>query len=329
MNKSLNVPAELDAALLNCKVYIVLLNYNGSADTIECLESLQNLNYSNYQVLIIDNSQVDSPFITLLNWAILKNIKFDQTTESELDLEIFQQQFVFVKAQQNNGFAAGNNIALKAILKVSGFDDYVWLLNNDTVVDKEALKNQISYVLKPENKRIGILGSKLIYYFNQDKIQAIGGKFNENFYITTHIGEGQSIKKNKEEFQEIDYVVGASMLVSRQFLKEVGTLNEDFFLYYEELDWANRAKKQNWTLDWCEDSIVFHKEGASIGSSYKSTQKSFFSEINIFKSRKIFVKKYYKPGLRFYVASLLLILNRVRKGKLKLGLALLKITFEK
>lgn len=329
MNKSIGLPVNLDATLLNCKVYIVLLNYNNAPDTIECLESLQKLNYPNYQVLVIDNSPTNSPFETILNWAILKQIKFDQSTQSEFDLSKFQNQFVFVKAQENNGFAAGNNIALNAILKVSGFDYYVWLLNNDTVVDKESLKNQILYLLKPENERIGILGSKLIYYFDQDKLQAIGGKFNEIFYISIHIGEGEFINKAKEEFPEIDYVVGASMLVSYQFLKEVGVLSEDFFLYYEELDWAYRAKKHNRTLDWCQDSIIFHKEGASIGSSYKSKQKSFFSEINIFQSRKIFVKKYYKLGLRFYIASLILILNRVRKGKVKLGLELLKITFGK
>lgn len=328
MINSTNIPTSLDTIRLDCKVYIVLLNYNGAADTIECLESLQKLNYSNFQVLIIDNSPTNLPFETLLNWAALEKVEFDQTTASELDLNIFQNQFVFIKVKQNNGFAAGNNIALNAILKVSG-DHYVWLLNNDTVVDKESLKNQISYLLQPENNRIGILGSKLIYYFNQDKIQAIGGKFNKTFYISTHIGEGEPVNKSKEKFPEIDYVVGASMLVSHHFLRDVGTLSEDFFLYYEELDWANRAKKNNWNLDWCGDSIIFHKEGASIGSSYDSKQKSFFSEIQIFKSRKIFVKKYYSLNLRFYISSLLLVLNRVRKGKFKLGLELLNITFGK
>lgn len=329
MNKSTNLPFSLNTTFLGCKVYIVLLNYNGSTDTIECLESLQKLNYSNYQVLIVDNSPLDLPFQALLDWAVQKKVKFDQTTQSALDLNVFENQFVFVKAKQNNGFAAGNNIALEAILKASEFNYYVWILNNDTVVDKESLKNQILYLRKPGNEKIGILGSKLIYYFDQSKIQAIGGKFNETFYISTHIGEGESINKPKEEFQNIDYVVGASMLVSDIFLKEVGILNEDFFLFYEELDWVNRAKKHNWIIDWCEDSVIFHKEGSSIGSSYKSKSKSFFSEVNVFQSRKIFVKKYYKLTSRFYIVSLLLILNRVRKGKLKLGIELLKITFRK
>lgn len=329
MTERKNFTADFDMILLSHKVYIVILNYNGSEDTIECLESIIKLNYFNYQVLIIDNSETELPYQKIVKWAFLKQIKCDQTNESEFDLKAHQNQFVFVKTQKNKGFAAGNNIALNAILKMQEVDSYIWLLNNDTSVEKESLEAQISYLEKPENRKIGILGSKLIYYYRQDKIQAIGGKFNKRFYISTHLGEGESVDKVKSEFREIDYVIGASMMVPYIFLKEAGILCEDYFLYYEELEWAYKAKKTGWTLDWCSDSIIFHKEGASIGSSYDPKFKSFFSETNVFKSRKIFVKKHFKLGLRFYFSSLLLILNRVRKGKFRLGLELLKITFEK
>lgn len=323
-----NFTDDLNMILLSRKVYIVILNYNGSEDTIECLESILKLNYLNYQVLIVDNSETELPFQKLLDWASVKQIEFNQTTEASFDLSIDQNQFVFIKSEKNLGFAAGNNIAMKEILKTQESDSYIWLLNNDTVVDKESLKAQVFYLGEHQKSKIGILGSKLIYYYKQDKIQAVGGKFNKKFYISTHVGEGESVHKQKSQFMEIDYVIGASMFIPYQFLKEVGILCDDFFLYYEELDWAYRAKKRSWVLDWCSDSVIFHKEGTSIGSSYDSKQKSFFSEINVFKSRKIFIKKYFKIGLRFYISSLLLILNRVRKGKFKLGLELLKITFE-
>ena len=312
---------------MNQKVYIILLNYNGSKDTIECLESILDVNYSYYQVLIIDNSEIDAPYQQLLDWAILKQINFNKTTESEFSLEKDQNQFVFVKAQKNKGFSAGNNVALNAILKTDELDSYVWLLNNDTVIDKESLYEQIKYLKANEDLNIGILGSKLLYYYQKEKLQAAGGRFNKKFFISTHVGEGESVFKSKSEFKEIDYVIGASMFVTHKFLREIGTLCEDFFLYYEELDWAFRAKEKGWILDWCPKSLIFHKEGASIGSSYDSRKKTFFSEIHIFKSRKIFVRKYFQLNSRFYFSSLLLILNRVRKGKFKLGIELLKITF--
>lgn len=319
----------MNISILDHKVYIVILNYNGSKDTIECLESILKLNYGNYQILIVDNSETSLPFQELLNWAKSESINFDTIIETKIDLDIFQSNMVFIKAEKNKGFAAGNNIALNAILRTKETNSYIWLLNNDTVVDKESLKALVSYLSEQKDKKIGILGSKLIYYHQREKLQGVGGKFNKRFFISTHVGEGESIAKSKSEFEEIDYVIGASMFVTHQFLKEIGILKEDFFLYYEELDWAYRAKEKDWILDWCPDAFVFHKEGASIGSSYDSKKKSFFSEIQVFKSRKIFIKKYYKLKLRFYVSSLLLILNRVRKGKFKLGLALLKITFNK
>lgn len=314
---------------LNSKVYIVILNYRRTPDTIECLESLLGINYSNYQVLVIDNSEIDSPFHALLDWASLKKIEFDQTDEKRLNLSENQKKIVFIKSEKNKGFASGNNIGLRAILDAQKVDSYIWLLNNDTIVDKDSLKEQILYLMLNQHSKIGILGSKLIYYFKRDNLQAIGGRFNKKFFISEHIGEGESTTKSKSEFEKIDYVIGASMFVKYKFLKDVGILNEDFFLYYEELDWAYRAQEKGWFLDWCPDSLVFHKEGASIGSSYDSKKRSFFSEVQIFKSRKIFVKKHYRLKLRFYISSLLLILNRVRKGKFKLGVELLKITFNK
>jgi GT2 family glycosyltransferase len=314
---------------------------------MECLESILKLHYENFQIIIIDNSETLTSFENLTNWALgnftvketafenlvfpleQKPVDFCTTSENEFLEKGLNHKIVFVKANQNNGFAAGNNIALKYILKFGTQDSYIWLLNNDTVVDKVALNAQVLYLSKPINKGIGILGSKLVYYHKPDKIQAIGGNFNKRFYIPSHICEGESIVSQRSNRIKIDYVIGASMLVPLKFIKDVGILCEDFFLYYEELDWTYRAKDKGWDVDWCPESIVYHKEGASIGSSYDSKKKSFFSEITIFKSRKLFVKKYLKLGFNFYFSSLALILNRVRKGKIRLGLELLKITVQK
>jgi GT2 family glycosyltransferase len=332
---------------MNNKVYIVLLSYNGSLDTIECLESLLKLNYENYQIIVVDNSETLEPFESLIQWA-LGNLKVTETVFQNLVFPLEKkpidflkmeednfltnkiiEKIVFVKANGNNGYAAGNNLALKYILKFGETDSFIWILNNDTIVDKEGLTAQASYLSKPENSTIGILGSKLVYYYKPMVIQAVGGKFNKTFYISTHVGEGQSIFKLKNQFQDIDYVNGASMFLKLAFLKKIGLLCEDFFLYYEELDWAYKSNSAGWKLDWCSDSIVYHKEGSSIGSSYDSKKKTFFSEVNLFTSRKIFVKKHFKLNFRFYFSSVLLILNRIRKGKFKLGFELLKITFDR
>lgn len=329
------------------KVYIVLLNYNGFLDTMECLESILKLDYENFQIIVVDNSETPTSFENLINWALgniqvkettfenlvfpleQKPVDFCKTTEDDFLSKELNHKIVFVKANQNKGFAAGNNIALKYILKFGNQDPYIWLLNNDTVVEKEALIAQILFLSKSRNKDIGILGSTLAYYHKPDKIQGIGGKFNKRFYISSHIFEGESIVSQRNTGVKIDYVIGASMFVPLNFIKDVGLLCEDFFLYYEELDWTYRAKDKGWDVDYCPESIVYHKEGASIGSSYDSRKKSYFSEITIFKSRKLFVKKYFKLGFNFYFSCFALILNRIRKGKIRLAVALLNITVQK
>ena len=326
------------------KVYIVLLNYNGSGDTIECLESLLKLEYRHYQVLVVDNSDTMGCFDRLIEWAEGKTIEiktdyerlvyplsakpvdYAAVSESEFLEAPRSEKVVFIKAKKNKGFAAGNNIALRHILKFGDQDSFTWLLNNDTVAEKQSLAALAAFADRRENVKTGIIGSRLVYYYNPTMLQAIGGTFNETFLISMHEGEGCPVNTPKADFGPIDYVVGASMFVRQEFLLDVGPLSEDYFLYYEELDWTYRAKEKGWGIDWCSDAVVYHKEGASIGSSYRA-EKSLFSETEVFKSRKIFTKKFYGLSLRFYLSSILLIANRLRKGNFKAAGAVTKITF--
>jgi GT2 family glycosyltransferase len=329
--------------LINKKVYIVILNYKGWEDTIECLESVFKLSYDNYQVIVVDNSPtlqsieeiekwaqgeshyiIGSHFPSLVTPLIIKPINYKILSEEESSIKVCKEPLLIIKAKKNLGFSSGNNLGIKYALRVNDFS-YCWLLNNDTVVEKNSLINQVNYLDKRENLNIGILGSKLMYYYNPEIIQAIGGTFNAKFFTTSHVAEGLNINVKKDKKDKIDYIVGASMMLSNKFLKNVGVLCEDFFLYYEELDWAFRAKKNNWNIDWCQESIVYHKEGGSIGSSHNPKKRSYFSELHVFKSRLIFYKKYKNNTNLFYISSFLIILNRVRRLQFKLALNFFKI----
>lgn len=328
------------------KAYIVLLNYNGIKDTLECLESLLKLEYPNFQVFVVDNSDALSDRDIFIDWAEGKPVEVKTTFErlvyplsakpvdyrvvsqDEFSFAAYEEKIVFIKADKNGGFAAGNNIALRHIVRFGSIDSFVWLLNNDTVTEKQSLAALVNFAERKENAKAGIIGSRLVYYYKPEQLQAIGGRFNETFYISMHEGEGKPVNTPKTDFEPIDYVVGASMFTTHRFLTEAGLLSEDYFLYYEELDWTYRAKEKGWNIDWCPDSIVYHKEGASIGSSYRE-KKSLFSEEQLFRSRKIFTKKFYGLSLKFYLSSLLLIANRLRKGNFKAAMAVSKITFTK
>lgn len=326
------------------KVYIILLNHKGWKDSIECLESILKLKYHNFQVIVVDNSPTSESVSSIKSWAtnpdfkkiptafpeivyplLPKPLDYRIISESESKNKFYEEPLLIIKAEKNRGFSAGNNIAIDYALRREDFD-YCWLLNNDTVVEKDSLRNQIKHIKGNNSSKTGILGSKLIYYNQPEKIQAIGGAFNSILYVSKHIGEGANVNSEKEEFGNIDYIVGASMFVPVNFIKDVGSLCEDYFLYYEELDWAYRGKLKGWKIDWCENSIVYHKEGASIGSSSNPKERTYFSEINIFKSRKIFFKKFKKVSFMFWVSSILIILNRVKRFQFKLAYEFLKIS---
>src|SRR5699024_9983431 len=138
--------------------------------------------------------------------------------------------------------------------------------NNDTVVGTQALRHLIDRM--EEDPDIGICGSKLIYYHDQDTLQALGGGFfNKWFGTVTTIGGQESIDMtfSRDEIESrLDYIVGASMMVSEILVNKIGLLNEEYFLYYEEIDWAMRSKEE-FNLGFAPQSVVYHKEGASTG----------------------------------------------------------------
>ena len=247
-------------------VYICVLNYNNYVDTITCLKSLMNLSTVPYRILLIDNASPNG----------------DGKLLSDFSGE-YPDLIKFFQMKNNHGYAAGNNVGLRYALSQEDMD-YCWILNNDTVVDSNSLSTLVKYMA--ENPDIGICGSRLMYEWDRSKLQGYGGIYH---YWT---GESRYCKR-KEDIRNIDFVIGASVFVSRAFLEEIGLMSEDYFLYYEEIDWATRAKGK-FKLSCCVGSIVYHKEGASIGTNQKDPRDdSCLSEYFNVRNRILFTRKYY------------------------------------
>jgi len=282
------------------KVYIILVNWNGWRDTIECLESVFHLDYPNYEVVVCDNASSDgsleqiglwargethaissSPALAhLINPPVRKPIAFTEYshTETKFVLSAADTRLTLIQTGSNLGFAGGNNVGLRYAL-AQEHCDFAWLLNNDTVVQPDALSRLIDRMR--QQPEVGICGSTLRDYFAVDRIQACGGaSYNRWLARGTHLARSLRIDQMpdaKTIETEMAYVVGASMLVRRSFLEQVGLLNEEYFLYFEELDWAIRALGR-FTLAYSPLSVVYHKEGRSIGSSSRREERSSASE---------------------------------------------------
>ena len=176
------------------KVFIVILNWNGLEDTLACLESLEGLEYSNYEVIVVDNDSADG---------------------SEEVLRERYPQHIILQSGANLGFAGGMNVGLRYALAHGA--SYAWLLNNDTLVEPDALTQLVRRMqAKPD---AGLCGSTLVYHHDRSKIQAYGGAtYNKWLSTSRHVGQDapSAQEVNVEEVEaQLDYLVGASCLASR------------------------------------------------------------------------------------------------------------------
>lgn len=254
----------------NQKTYIVLVNYNGFEDTIECLDSLLNLNCKNFQIIIVDNDSTDNSVLKInktYNNIIIYN-KEEAIEGMNVEKENkFNNPIILIDAKENKGFAAGNNIALKYILNKNDFD-YVWFLNNDTIVENTSLNELIIGINKYKN--IGAVGSKILYYDNKNLLQNMGTKIKRRSFFNLCEPIINLKQENIDNGQydsdfEVNDIMGASLLVKKDTLNKIGLMPEEYFLYGEETDWNFNIQKNNYKLMTIYKSKVYHKKSNSTG----------------------------------------------------------------
>jgi GT2 family glycosyltransferase len=265
------------------KVGIIVLNWNRPIDTVECLESL--LPYVKQQIATIiccDNGSTDNSLTIIRSWA--KERFPSPFVNEEWTGDDFSQRsktpgFILISVDVNRGYAAGNNIGIRCAIKMGGLD-YLWILNNDTVVEKNALPELIAAA--ESFNSIGIFGCTLVDYDNPEAVQCAGGcRFYPLVTIMKNVFQGKKLYDvlNFKKNIRLDYISGASMFMRSSIPEQIGLLNESYFLYYEEIDYAKRLKiRTNYDIGWCKKSIVLHKGGVSTNRrSKKDSSGSWLS----------------------------------------------------
>ena len=286
-------------------VSIIILNWNGWSDTIECLESIYQLNYSNYRVIVVDNNSSDDSVQKINDYAMGKLevksnfFKYNPTNKpikiisdgeySELEKNsTINKQLILIKNDDNYGFAKGNNIGIDFALKNLN-PTYILLLNNDTVVDKDFLK---ILVQEGENDpAIGLLGPKMYYYDNPNVIWCIGGKIDWKLARGLHVGINETDTGQYDEKMNFDYINGSAILIKRRVLDEIGLLDEKFFLYFEETDLALRASKKGYNSTYIPNAKIWHKVSKSGGGIKKEIGLYYIT-----RNRWLFMKKWASKG---------------------------------
>jgi GT2 family glycosyltransferase len=233
------------------RVSIITVNYNQVALTCALIESLKKVSYSNIEIVVVDNGSPEdaTPVIT------------------EKYPEI-----VFVRSEQNLGFAGGNNLGINVS---SG--KYLLFLNNDTEVDPGFLEPLVQ--LFESNPSAGAASSKLIYFNSDNIIQYVGSTSMNPFTgRNKRVGFMEKDMGQHDTLKETDLAHGAAMMVPRSVIEKAGLMPDFFFLYYEEIDWCERIKKAGYKIYVVPASKVYHKESMSVGK--KSTLKTYYMTRN-------------------------------------------------
>ncbi len=249
---------------MNSKVYIILLNYNSADDTIECIESInKNETEVEYEIVVVDNSSQDNSIKKLEK---LNNIKL-------------------IKSNENNGFASGNNIGIKYAIENGA--QYILLLNNDTTIEKNAISILVEQ-LKNHNE-LGIIGSRIMYYDNRELINYCGGDINWLKATSIHNNYKEKFNNNIEKFFYTNFITGCCMLIKKEVFEKVGYLPEEYFMYYEDVDFCIKVKEAGYKLGIDTNSVIYHKVSASSGG-----EDNAFSIKWGTRNRIIFINKYKK-----------------------------------
>ena len=300
---------------------VVLVNWNGWQDTLECLESLYRLKSPPLRVIVCDNASTDNSLENLIAWAEgrldvcgpehpLKHLSFppvsktfkwclvDRERAEAGRLDNQHASLILVECGSNLGFAGANNVALRLLMALDDVE-HVWLLNNDTVVEPDALQSLVDAM--HGERRMGICGSTLLYYDRPDRVQACGGGYYCKWIgLPWLIGRWrrftESFAQSGRPSRMMNYVVGASMLIPRSYLLDVGLMREDYFLFYEETDWAWRGRSR-YELGWAPGSKVYHKVGSSIGTSSNPRQKSRICDYYALRNRVLFTRRFCPEAL--------------------------------
>jgi GT2 family glycosyltransferase len=241
-------------------VTIIILNWNGLQDTLACLGSLASIEYSHYQVVVVDNGSHDGSIAAI------------------------RQAFptvVLLENEQNLGFVGGNNQGIDYALEQGA--DYVLLLNNDTEVAPDFLRRLVEVAeLDPS---IGMVGPTVYFYAEPDRIWSAGGRIDWNWGNTSMIGlndldQGQYGVTPRP----VDFITGCALFVRTDLVRQIGALDPRFFAYFEETEWCVRAARAGYQIRHIPKARVWHK--ISVDAREASPQVHYY----MIRNRLLFLK---------------------------------------
>jgi len=276
-------------------IAVVIVNWNGKDDTITCLHSLQNVDLLGHRlsIIVVDNGSTNDSVVSIKN-------AFPKVS--------------LIETGKNFGFTGGNNKGINKALEIGV--DLIWLLNNDTVVDKGVL----SFASVFNDPKVGACGSKIYFApgheFHHDRYKKneqgkvfwyAGGVVDWKNLYASHRGVDEVDHGQYDKVEETPFVTGCSLVVRRDVIDKIGILDDKYFLYLEDLDWNIRIQKAGWKTMYVPTSIVWHVNAGSSGRPGNPVHEYYFT-----RNRLLLGMKYsplrtkwalFREGIRFITSG--------------------------
>jgi GT2 family glycosyltransferase len=300
------------SGMASSRVSIVILNWKGWEDTVECLESLYQIDYDNYEVIVLDNGSQDDSVDRIREYCAgqmcvksrffgydpdnkpiqiievhLKELKNGTLAGEETGTWNLasNRKLRLILSDRNLGFAEGCDACMRYALDILN-SSYVLLLNNDTVVERGFLTQLVRVSLS--DKRIGVVGPKIYFYDRKgrtDLLNYAGGTYDMKRGRLEIVGYDEVDKGQYNEQKEgYDLISGCCMLIKADIIRKIGFLDPVYFMYGEDLDYCKRVSMAGYRLIYVPSSVIWHKSSHSFTPSISA----FYLGRNGF----IFVKKY-------------------------------------
>lgn len=245
-------------------VVVIILNWNGWKDTIECLQSVQQIKYPSFRVLVVDNGSSDESVA--------------QIRQAFPDVDLLE-------TGKNLGYAGGNNAGIAQAMEEQA--EFILLLNNDTVVDPEILTHFLGAATR--YPRAGIFGATMCYYAKPDTIWALGGgNWDNGTAGFPHLAQDELVHDRaiSEEAFELDYVIGCALFCRVNMIRDIGMMEESFFLNFEEMDWCFRARAAGYFSYVVPAAKLWHKVSVSFGGEESPLRQYFMTRNELLWARR-------------------------------------------
>lgn len=296
-----------DAAIPR-RLGVVVVTFCAADVIAECLESLAASSGAVLDVVVVDNASPDDTRAVVAGWAVAgggfaasgplaqaspapRPVAFARIAAGEaLPAPVPHTRFTLIESATNTGFAGGVNIGLRALLGQADIDAF-WVLNPDCVVPPTLAR---AYLDAAAAAPFALMGSRVVYYEAPDLIQTDGGRFSRwTATCASQNARAPAATTPLPDAATLDYISGANMVASRAFIDAAGLLPEEYFVFYEEVDWAQRRGPLPLRL--LPGAVVYHHGGSAIGSGRHNRRESPFAAWFNYRNRLWFARKYL-PG---------------------------------